>query len=56
MRLALLEERCKRGSARLTVCVQARAHAPIFLCRTTTVDGKDSNGARVSFPSFILIF
>ena len=53
MRLALLEERCKRGSARLTVCVQA--HAPIFLCRTTTVDGKDSNGARVSFPFFILI-
>ena len=52
MRLALLEERCKRGSARLTVCVQARAHAPIFLCRTTTVDGKDSNGARVSFPFF----
>lgn len=56
MRLALLEECCKRGSARLTVCVQARAHAPIFLCRTNTIDGKDSNGARVSFPFFILIF
>lgn len=56
MRLALLEERCKRASNLLTVCVQARAHAPIFLCRTTTVDGKDSNGARVSFPFFILIF
>ena len=56
MHLALLEERCKRGSNLLTICVQARALAPIFLCLTTTIDGKDSNGARVSFPFFILIF
>lgn len=56
MHLALLEERCKRGSNLLTVCVQARAFAPIFLCLTTAIDGKDSNGARVSFPFFILIF